>query len=103
MPEEQQSRASSTSFGRLCERFSVGCSCVMMAALVLTAIGTESPENRGEVLSLALFVLTVPAILSASFAITLRGIRRSWLAWVSMVPFVAAVILAYAHAFQLHF
>lgn len=100
MTPNSESHKSSRNFGRVCEWFSAGCACIMITALAYSALGFESPEKRGAAAAMVMISLIIPAGLSASIAITLRGARHSKLAWLSMLPFVVAVGLGYAGWFR---
>jgi len=72
----------------------------MLVALVYSALGFESPQERGAAAGTIMIGLIIPTGLSVSFAITLRGARRAGLAWLSLLPFAAAVALGYAGWFR---
>ena len=93
---QHESTDSSQNFGRLCEWFSAACGCVMLVALAYTALGFDPPQEQGAAVLDTMIGLMIPAGLSASVAVTLRGARQAWLAWISVVPYVVAVALAYA-------
>jgi hypothetical protein len=93
MTSHPQSSDSSAGFGHVCEWFSTACAIVLLLAFAYCPF--ESPQERGTTAVTMMFVLIIPAALSASIAVLLLGAKGARMAWWSLVPFGVAIILAY--------
>ena len=70
------------------------CGCIMIAAMAHSVFAGESAVH------IVLITLFLPAGIAAAVATTLEGIRKSWLGWLSLVPFLIVAVLGYAGQVQ---